>query len=324
MRILITGGSGLVGRSIHRLMDNHFCSENVESFFMRSNQCDLRNYNSTYTFISEYQPDVIIHLAACVGGLYKNINNRRSMFEDNFSINFNVLKIAYELNIKKVISCLSTCVFPDAVSYPLTEDTLHSGEPHSSNYPYAYSKRFLEIQSRIYNELGRSFICLIPTNMYGKCDNFSLEDGHVIPSLIHKFYNAMTENNPEVSIRGDGSALRQFLYVDDFARIILNFIQNKSGKGVDNSNGDSNTFIISPNIADEISIMDVAILISKYVGFKGKIIKDTSFSNGQFKKTASNQKLRKSFPNFQFTSVDNGLETTIQWFISQYPNLRLK
>ena len=177
MIILVTGGSGLVGNAIRTFLNsihkNHKHHKH-QWIFIGSKDCDLRDYNKTLQFVSDLKPDIIIHLAACVGGLYKNINYRKQMFEDNFLINFNILKISFELSIKRVISCLSTCVFPDDVTYPITEDNLHNGEPHSSNYPYAYSKRFLEIQSRIYNELGGNFLCVIPTNLYGLFDNFSL------------------------------------------------------------------------------------------------------------------------------------------------------
>jgi len=315
MIILVTGGSGLVGNAIRTCLNSYKNHKHHKHqwIFIGSKDCDLRDYTKTLQFVSNLTPDIIIHLAACVGGLYKNINYRKQMFEDNFLINFNILKIAFELSIKRVISCLSTCVFPDNVTYPITEENLHSGEPHNSNYPYAYSKRFLEIQSRIYNELGGNFICVIPTNLYGLYDNFSLEDGHVIPSLIHKFYLAK-QNNSNVTLLGDGKALRQFLFVKDLARFILLLTFEYDGK---------ETFIIAPDDNNEISISSVASLISKHIGFTGKIQLNKHFPSGQYKKTASNKKLKKYFPNFKFTNIEDGLQETILWFIINYPNVRM-
>tara|TARA_Y100001970_G_scaffold7364_1_gene8422 strand:+ start:3411 stop:4343 length:933 start_codon:yes stop_codon:yes gene_type:complete len=309
MIILVTGGSGLVGNAIKSLTSNN---KQHTWIFLNSKECDLRDYTKTKHYISDLSPDIIIHLAACVGGLYKNINYKKEMFEDNILLNFNVLKVAFDLNVKRVISCLSTCVFPDNISYPITEDKLHNGEPHTSNYPYAYSKRFLEIQSRIYNELGSHFCCVIPTNLYGINDNFSIENGHVIPSLIHKFYLAK-ESNSNVTLFGDGKALRQFLYVNDLARFMISLAFEYDGK---------DTFIISPDETDEISILSLAKLIAKYMNFKGKIILNKHYPSGQYKKTASNKKLKTHFPNFKFTHIDEGLKDTIKWFIRNYPNIR--
>lgn len=316
--ILVTGGSGLVGMAIKKCIktknDNGLLVDDKGNkwIFIDSKKCDLRDPKKTYTFIKSIRPNVIIHLAACVGGLYKNINYKKEMFEDNILINFNVLKTAYELNIDKVISCLSTCVFPDDVVYPINETHLHSGEPHSSNYPYAYSKRFLEIQSRIYNELGGHYICVIPTNIYGTHDNYSIENGHVIPSLIHKFYKAK-ESNSSVTLYGNGKALRQFLYADDFARILLWTTFEYNG---------TESFIVSPDENTEISILDVAKIIARYIGYKNKISLNKHYPNGQYKKTASNKKLKEYLPNFNFTSINSGLKETIQWFIKNYPNIR--
>ena len=313
MNILVTGGTGLVGKAIQRVLNEINDTQIKNCVFLSSKHCDLRDYNQTYTYFSKRSPDIVIHLAACVGGLYKNINQRRNMFEDNFLINFHVLKICYELNVSKVISCLSTCVFPDHIeNYPITENDLHQGEPHSSNYPYAYAKRFVEIQSRIYNELGRNFTCLIPTNLYGIHDNFSLSDGHVIPSLIHKIYLSKLHNHNSTSLLGNGTALRQFLYVDDFARIILHILPYKN----------PDTIIVTPNIKEEISIREVAKIISDSIQFKGNIVTESNYDDGQFKKTASNERLRTYLPLYRFTPLHQGIDITVKWFLSQYPDLR--
>ena len=171
MRILITGGTGLVGTAISNIKDNY----NYEFIFMSSKDCDLINYNITYKYIKDRKPDVIIHLAAFVGGLYRNMNDKSHMLENNLLMNYNIINICHKLNIKKVISCLSTCIFPDKIEYPIDETMLHMGPPHDSNDVYAYSKRMLEIHSRMYNEHYKdNFVSIIPTNIYGENDFFSL------------------------------------------------------------------------------------------------------------------------------------------------------
>ena len=172
----------------------------------------------------KYKPNYVIHLAACVGGLYKNMNNKVKMLEDNLMINYNVIKCAHDYNVEKLISCLSTCIFPDKVSYPIVESMLHEGPPHFSNDSYAYAKRMLEIHTKAYREnYGDKFMCIIPTNIYGPHDNFHLEDAHVIPMLIHKCYLSK-QNNINFIIRGTGKPLRQFIYSEDLAKMILTIL----------------------------------------------------------------------------------------------------
>ena len=147
MHILVTGGSGMIGKALQRIQYNF---SKYTWFFSSSIECDLRSLDETRKLFEQISPDFVIHLAANVGGLYKNMSNKVPMLEDNVMINFNVLKCCHEYNIKKCISCLSTCIFPDQVSYPITEEKLHHGPPHYSNDAYAYSKRLLEIHSRVY------------------------------------------------------------------------------------------------------------------------------------------------------------------------------
>ena len=169
-KILVTGGTGLIGKAIQNISKNY----DYKFIFIGSNDCDLTNYNDTFNFFDFIKPDYVLHLAACVGGLFKNMNNKVEMYEKNILINNNVLKSCHLLNVKKVISCLSTCIFPDKTSYPIDESMLHDGPPHNSNDAYAYAKRMLEIQSKAYQQqYNKNFICIIPTNIYGPYDNYS-------------------------------------------------------------------------------------------------------------------------------------------------------
>ena len=149
MKILVTGGSGLVGSAIKDLSNSY---NEYKFIFTSSKDCNLKSFNETKIFFEKELPDYVIHLAACVGGLYKNISEKVEMFEDNLMININVIKCCHIFKVKKLISCLSTCIFPDKVIYPINEKILHNGEPHNSNNAYAYAKRMLDIHSKIYRE----------------------------------------------------------------------------------------------------------------------------------------------------------------------------
>ena len=263
--------------------------------------------------ISDISPHVIIHLAANVGGLFKNMYNPVEMYELNILINTNLLKAAHSCNIQNVISCLSTCIFPDNIKYPINEDMLNMGPPHDSNFAYAYAKRMLDIHSRCYRlQYQRNYICIIPTNIYGPNDNFSLEEGHVIPSLIHKCYLSKLKNE-DFMVKGTGNPLRQFIYSEDLAKLILLVMQNYK---------DGNNIILSVPEEDEVSIKDIAELISKNFNYQKRLKFDKQYSDGQFKKTADNSKLVDLIKDFKFTSIDKGINQTIVWFLQNYNSIR--
>lgn len=272
--------------------------------------------------IRNHKPDVVIHLAAKVGGLYDNMAHNATFLRDNVLINFNVFEACRKFGVKKVVSCLSTCIFPDGINMPISEGDLHKGPPHNSNYGYSYAKRLLEVMSRAYNEEfgiakfrvparhneefkseGTKFVTVIPTNIYGKYDNFDLERGHVIPALIHKCYLAKRDGTP-FYIRGDGSAMRQFIYAEDLAKLFIWVAKNYN---------DDQPLILAPK--EEHKIRDVVDTIVEIFDFKGPVIYDFTFSNGQQSKTVSNKKLLDMYPDFHFTELHKGLTETIKWFI---------
>ena len=301
MKILVTGGSGLVGYSLKKIKPDYI--------YLSSKDCDLTNYKNTYDLFKKHKPTHVIHLAAYVGGLYKNMKQKVDMLEKNTIMNINVLKICHELNIDNVISCLSTCIFPDKTNYPIDESMLHNGPPHHSNDAYAYSKRLLDTLSKSYREqYNRNYICIIPCNIYGENDNYSLEDGHVIPSLIHKAYLSKKNNLPFI-IKGTGKPLRQFIYSQDLSKLIIWCLENYK---------DKESIILADN--KEYSIKYIGEIIAK--NFNIKDIKfDNNFSDGQYKKTADNSKLIKLY-NFNFTDINNGLKNSCEWFNENYEYCR--
>ena len=305
MKLLITGGSGLVGSAIQRIIHDY----SYDTVFLNSKDCDLSNYEDTLKLFKIEKPEYVIHLAANVGGLFKNINNKVDMFEKNILINYNVIRCSYLVNVKKCISCLSTCIFPDEISYPINENMLHDGPPHNSNYSYAYAKRMLDIHSKVYRqEYNKKFICIIPTNIYGPNDNYNLENAHVIPALIHNCYLAKKNNVPFI-IKGTGTPLRQFIYSEDLAILILWILENY--------NEDDN-LILSSCVKDEISISDLSLLIAKIFNYENNCFFDKSYSDGQYKKTVDNLKLLNLIGNFNFTPINIGIEKSIKWFINNY------
>ena len=307
--ILVTGQSGLVGSQF-----------NGDIIAISSKVCDLRNkkdVDSVFSFYTDYEKqkdyavDKVIHCAAKVGGLGDNINHKGDFFYDNIMINTNVIEACRKYGVKKLVSFLSTCIFPDNVEYPLTESKIHLGPPHFSNYAYAYAKRMADIQTRAYREqYGVDYFSVIPTNIYGPNDNFNLEKGHVIPSLIHKCYLAR-ENNTPLVIWGSGRPLREFIYSKDVAELTSWLLDNYT---------ESEPIILSTS--EEISIKNIVDVIVKAMNFNGEVIFDTTKPDGQFRKPTDNSKLKKYLPDYKFTPFDVGIKETVEWFENNYPNVR--
>lgn len=308
MKILITGGTGLVGTGI-KAISSEF--PDLDIHYMSSKDCDLLIYDDVLEYFWRMEPDCVIHLAANVGGLYKNMNQKVEMFDDNIQMNLNVIKAAFSNDIKNLIGTLSTCIFPDKTTYPINETMLHDGAPHTSNDAYAYAKRMIKVQCDAYSEQHDvNYSCIIPTNIYGEGDNFSLEDGHVIPALIHKCHNAV-ENGTDFEVLGTGKPLRQFIYSKDLGRLILKSVYKLMKESV----------ILSSS--QEVSIGHVARCIARGFDYEHRMVFNDSFSDGQYKKTADNSKLMEMFPDYKFVEIEEGISETVKYFKNEYPNLRL-
>ena len=333
MRILVTGGTGMVGSHIQDLVnkarnkDNELTDEeknilNDNKFiFLSRNDCDLTNRLSVmHYFSSNDQFDCIIHLAACVGGLFMNMNNGIKMFSDNIKINENILEMSHKYKIKRGIFCLSSCIYPQyPYEFPMDEKQIHYGAPHPSNEGYAFAKRMLELQCRQYNKAyNTEYICVIPVNLYGEYDNFNLEDGHVIPALMHRFHNTLLRNkanntNEKHIAYGTGRPLRQFLYAGDFAKIICKILLDNKYKSTE------------PIICckDELKIRSMIFALARAMNIENHdIVFDTSKGDGCMRKTVSNLKLQTLYPNFKFKSLQDGLNITYKWFQENYNIIR--
>ena len=232
-------------------------------------------------------------------------------FRDNVLINTNLLDAAKNQGIKKVVSLLSTCVYPDTVTYPLTEDQIHNGEPHLSNFGYAYAKRMLEVHSRaIRQQYGLNYVTAVPNNLYGENDNFDLDNGHVIPAIVRKVFEA--NNNEDIpKFWGTGRPKREFTYAFDIAKILLWMVENYESPEPLN--------IGNPG---DISIFDLVVKIQRLLNTRIASQWDVEMPEGQYKKPSSNLRFKKLNPDFVYTSLDTGLKNTIDWFLKEYPNVR--
>lgn len=318
--ILVTGGTGLVGSAIdytinHEAVGSRFgkFGEDDQWVFLSSKDGDLRDLKETMAIFDKYKPTHVIHLAALVGGLFKNMKYKLTFLRDNCLINDNVMWASKEHGVKKLISCLSTCVFPDKVTYPIDESHVHLGPPHDSNFGYAHGKRLVDVYNHAYNEeFGCNFTSAIPTNIFGPHDNYDLEDSHVIPGLVHKCLLAKKNGTP-FTVSGSGTPLRQFIYSRDLAKLFI--WQLKEYPEID-------PIILSVGEKDEITIKQVAEAIVKSVGFQGEVTWDSSKADGQYKKTASNDKLMKYLPDFKFTPFEQALQESVDWFVQNYDSAR--
>ena len=282
------------------------------TIYLAREDIDLTDFAITNTRFLELAPESVIHLAAQVGGIGGNLIHSGEYFRNNILINTNVLESARLAGAKKLISFMSTCVFPDKCTYPLNEKDLHNGPPHPSNFGYAYAKRMLEVQSSAYRkEWNCNYIVAIPTNIYGPNDNFSLTEGHVVPALIHRTYLAK-QNRTNLSVWGSGTPLREFVYSGDIGRLALWALENYS---------EDTPIIFTSGI--EATIRELTQVVAKKMKFEGKLIFDSSKPDGQYRKPSDTTKLKNYLPNFEWTPLEEGIERTIEWFLSNYPNVRM-
>jgi len=312
--VLVTGGNGLVGMAIKHVLQSDPQAKDEVWHFPGSKDADLTSFEQTGALFERLKPTHVIHLAARVGGLFKNMKYPVEFWNDNVQMNDNILKCSKKYNVQKLVSCLSTCVFPDKTTYPIDETMLHNGPPHNSNEAYAYAKRMIEVLNRAYNkEYGCHFTSVIPTNIFGPHDNYHLEDSHVIPGLVHKLYLAK-KNNQDFVVWGTGKPLRQFIYSDDLARLMVWVLREYK---------EIEPIILSVGEEEEISIADVAHLIAEAMNFpKDRIKFDTTKSDGQYKKTASNKKLRTFLPDYKFVPIKQAIKESVEWFEANYEQAR--
>lgn len=307
-KILVTGGDGLVGTAL-KSVSSQFDYEYV---FANRNDADLTNREAVDNLFLHHKPDYVIHTAARVGGIGRNLNSPVKQFSDNILMNTNVLDMAFKHNVEKLIAFSSVCAFP-ASAEVLREDILQDGPPFPAHLTYAYAKRMTDIHIQAFklqcgDELN--YCSVIPGNIFGENDNYNLEDGHVIPSLLHKCYNAK-KNDTDVNVWGDGSASREFVYAKDLATICLKLLTDFEKLPL--------RLLVSGE--EEFTIKQVAEMICEVAGHN-KLSFDVSKPSGQKKRPSDHTLFRKLFPDFKFSDFQECLNSSYNWLESNYDKAR--
>jgi GDP-L-fucose synthase len=311
--VLVTGGTGLVGRAMQKVISEDPEAKDERWIFLGSKDGNLIDRKDTEAVFEKHKPTHVIHLAARVGGLFHNMAKKVEFYRENVIMNDNIMECSRIHGVVKLVSCLSTCIFPDKTKYPIDETMLHDGPPHNSNMGYSIAKRMVDSMNHCYHEqYGVQFTSIIPTNVYGPHDNFNIEDGHVIPGLIHKSYLAK-QNNEDFTIWGSGKPVRQFIFSEDLAALTVWVLRSYT---------EIEPIILCGDEEAETSIADVAGMVAKSMGYGKEVKCDTSKADGQFKKTASNKKLRSYLPDYKFKPIEEGIKESVDWFVANYDQAR--
>jgi GDP-L-fucose synthase len=299
--VLVTGGSGFLGSFV---VDKLRVRGPKDIVIPRSRGCDLRTLEAIRKVLTEVNPNIIIHLAARVGGIGANRAHPAEFFYDNLMMGVQLLHEAWQFGVEKFVAIGTVCAYPKYTPVPFREEDLWGGYPEETNAPYGLAKKMLLVQSQAYREqYGFNSIFLLPVNLYGPRDNFDPESSHVIPALIRKCIEAQERGDASLVAWGDGSPTREFLYVEDAAEGILLAVEryNKSDP-------------VNLGSAFEISIKELLETIARLTGFEGRIVWDTGQPNGQPRRKLDTSRAEREFGFRATTSFEEGLQRTISWF----------
>ena len=276
------------------------------------NEVNLFDFTSTKKYLYEIDPDIVINAAAKVGGIHANNTQRMDFVLENLKINMNILEACVDKNNIAIINLGSSCIYPLNAENPIKENSIMNGKLEPTNSPYAMAKlTAIEIGDALSIQYGHKIINLMPTNLYGPNDNFHPTYSHVIPGLISKFHNGKINNQETVQIWGDGSPLREFLYVDDLSHAISYIIEN-----------DIKNSLMNVGSSEEVSILGLAETIKDVVGFEGVIAFDKTKPNGNNRKLLDSS-LINSFGWRPKIGLNEGLHKTYSWYLKNYDNLRV-
>jgi GDP-L-fucose synthase len=299
--VVVTGGAGFLGRQVCRILKERGCRC---IFVPRSKEYDLTQMSAVKRLYDDARADIVIHLAAVVGGIGANKENPGKFFYENIMMGTQLIEEARLRGIEKFVTVGTICAYPKFTPVPFKEKDLWNGYPEETNAPYGIAKKALLVQSQAYRQqYGTNAIYLLPVNLYGPEDNFSPESSHVIPALIKKCCDAIMKGDKKIVVWGTGKPTREFIYVDDAAMGIV-LAAEKYNKAEP----------VNIGAGMEISIKDLTAKIAKYSGFKGKIVWDTSKPDGQPKRRLDTSRARKEFGFKAKTDFDTGLKKTIAWY----------
>ena len=300
-RVAVTGGSGFLGSYIVEKLRERGARE---VFVPRSAQYDLRELEAVRRMLADARPDVVIHLAAKVGGIGANRAHPAEFFYENLMMGAQLIHESWRAGVQKFVTMGTVCAYPKHTPLPFKEDDLWNGYPEETNAPYGVAKKALLVQGQAYRaQYGFNAIYLLPVNLYGPGDSFDLENSHVIPALVRKCQEAKERGAAAIEAWGDGSPTREFLYVADAAEGIL--------LAAERYDGDQPVNIGS---GDEVSIRTLTELIAREVGFAGRIAWDPSKPNGQPRRKLDTTRATELFGFSSSTPLEEGLRRTIAWY----------
>jgi GDP-L-fucose synthase len=302
--IMVTGGSGFLGSHVVERLRAAGCSRIIVP---RSREYDLRNQQTAMSLIEQTKPDLLIHLAASVGGIEANRKNPGAFFYDNLSMGIHLMEAARLGGVEKFVACGTICSYPKHAAVPFREEELWDGYPEETNAPYGLAKKMLLVQSQAYRQqYGFNSIFLLPVNLYGPRDNFDLETSHVIPALIRKCLEAKERNDDHIMVWGTGQVTREFIYVEDAAEAIVLAAEHYDGDQP-----------VNIGTGEEISIKVLAELIARETGFTGEIRWDSGKPDGQPRRCLDVRKAKEYFGFEAKVSLQEGLRKTIAWYVTQ-------
>jgi len=303
VRVVVTGGAGFLGSAVVEQLRARGCEHVIVP---RARDYDLVEIEAVRRLYADARPDLVIHLAARVGGIGANRMNPGKYFYDNLMMGVQLIEEGRKRGLAKLVAAGTICAYPKHAPVPFREDDIWNGYPEETNAPYGLAKKMLLVQSQAYrDQYGFNSVVVFPVNLYGPRDNFDLDTSHVIPAMIRKI-DAAIRDGTDVVLWGDGSPTREFLYVDDAAEGIL-----AAAERYDSSDP------VNLGSGREISIRDLARLIGERMGFRGQFTYDTSKPNGQPRRQLSVERARERLGWQARTSLEDGLDTTIRWWRAQ-------
>jgi GDP-L-fucose synthase len=302
-KVTVTGGAGFLGSYLVNKLEERGCTS---IFVPRSRDYDLVNYGACKKVYRDSRPDIVIHLAARVGGIGANRANPGKFFYENLMMGVQMMDLGRQAGIEKFVAIGTTCAYPKFTPVPFKEEDLWNGYPEETNAPYGLAKKMLLVQAQAYRQqYDFNAIYLLPVNLYGPGDNFDPRSSHVIPALVKKCVDAMANDDREITVWGTGSPTREFLYAEDAAEGILLAAERYNRPDPANLGA-----------GFEISIKDLVDLIVKLTGFKGRILWDSAMPDGQPKRMLDTTKASKEFEFKARMPFEEGLRRTIEWYAS--------
>lgn len=308
-RVIVTGGAGFLGSFVVEQLRAKGCRQIV---IPRTRDYDLVQMEAVRRLYAEANPDIVIHLAARVGGIGANQANPGRFFYDNLMMGSQLMEVGRQLGLKKFVALGTICAYPKFAPIPFKEEDIWNGYPEETNAPYGLAKKMMLVQSQAYRQqYGFNSIVLFPVNLYGPRDNFDLETSHVIPALIRKCAEAHQAGRSEIVLWGDGTPTREFLYVEDAAEGILQASEQYN-----------DSLPLNLGTGEEVTIKNLALMIARELGYQGRIVWDTTKPNGQPRRCLDVSRVKQMIGFQARHSLQAGLKKTIQWFQANQASLR--